>query len=276
MSELAIVPDMVHLLSAQLDQQLYKYQTEGRNAAGLVFIQLQLKEKQGEHQEAGLLVRQYLHHPEVLMFVIAQALAKDDWHQVVTLAEEGLRMGMSPPIQHELHDLLIQASIREHNFSKTYELALKRFLSRLDMKYYDIARTALGDAWKDQPDVILQKLHQLPYSVQKRNAIAGVLLTESRYPALLDYLQQAKSLDLAVAYGTALPPEYRQALQQLMLEFIGQFLRGHAGPKPSQYIRELLDKLNQQGARELAYGLARQLKKLYPERHTLQEELQQY
>jgi hypothetical protein len=273
---LADSPEKVSILSTLIKTQLQKYHTEGRNAAGLVLFQMQILEKQGKALEAGALVKEYLFNPEVLMFVINQSAEKEDWSQAVRLAEEGLKLDMPAAVQHELYDILLQESIRVNNLSQTYTLALNRFLSRLDIKYYQIARTAMSGQWRNQPDAVLSKLQVLPFSAQKRKAIAGVLSAEARHKELLAYLQQARSLDLTVEFGTTLPAPFQADVQQLILELIAHFLRGHAGPKPSQHIRELIEKIQQLGARDLASSLAKQLKKQYPERHTLQEELQLY
>lgn len=274
--QLADSPEKVSTLTALIKTHLQKYHAEGRNAAGLVLFQMQILEKQGKALEAGALVKEYLFNPEVLMFVIKQSAEKEDWPQVVRLAEEGLKLDMPTAVQHELYDILLQESIRVNNLSQTYTLALNRFMSRLDIKYYHIARTAMRGQWDNQPDAVLSKLQVLPFSAQKRKAIAGVLSAEARQGELMAYLQQARSLDLTVEFGTTLPAPYKEEVQQLILALIAQFLRGHAGPKPSQHIRELIDKIHQSGAHELASSLAKQLKHQYPERHTLQEELQLY
>ncbi len=255
-------------------RQLDKYLLEGREPSALVLLLLQQLEQAGNREEAQDLVEKYLSSPEVLLFAVRNAAAGSDWNRMVFLAEAGLRLALPPAVVAELEEMLLQDALRTHHVEKATRLAQSRFFKTLDVKFYRMLRSVHSDHRRQQPDAVLEQLRRLPFSHAKRQAIAAVLATENRRDELLDYLRETRSLDLLAEFGAALLPEKEAELIDMYRQLLGQYLRGHVGPKPSRRVREIVEELYRNGASAIATQLVEMIRAEYPERHTLQEELQ--
>lgn len=187
------------------------------------------------------------------------------------LAEEGLRRNMPPPISGELEELLLLDAVRRNDMGKAAQMARTRYFKTLEIRYYQALRTAA-----DRPVAteVLDYLRKLPFSPRKRQAIAAVLNEEGLREDLLAYLQECKSPDLLSEFGPSLLPGKSNEILELYRLVLAQYLRGHVGPKPSQRIRQMVEQLYEKGGASIAESLVAMIREAYPERHTLQEELQ--
>lgn len=261
-------------LLTRISEQIGKYLSEGRDPSSLVLLQLQILEQSGKNMEAQELIEKYLSAPEVLLFAVRSAAAKEDWRRVGILGNAGLKMQLPPIVVAELEDLLLQWAILQNNANEITRLAQSRFFRSLDIKYYRVLRAVNAENWNGQADLVLEQLRRLPFSVQRRNAIAAVLAEEGRVEALFDFMKDARSLDLVLQFGAQLLPGEEAQLLDLYRELLEQYLRGHVGPKPSQRVREIVEQLYHNGMPGIAEQLVEIIRTEYPERHTLQEEMQ--
>lgn len=261
-------------LLTRISEQIGKYLSEGRDPSAVVLLQLQILEQSGKNMEAQELIERYLSAPEVLLFAVRSAAAKEDWRRVEMLGNAGLKMQLPPVVVAELEDLLLQWAILKNNADEITRLSQSRFFRSLDIKYYRVLRAVNAENWKGRADLALEQLRRMPFSVQKRNTIAAVLAEEGRVEALFDYMKDARSLDLVLQFGAQLLPGKEDQLLDLYRELLEQYLRGHVGPKPSQRVREIVEQLYRNGMPGIAEQLVEIIRSEYPERHTLQEEMQ--
>jgi len=271
LAALCDTPDKEEELRDLLSVQIDRYLSENRDPSALVLLQLNRLEQLGREMEARQLVETYLSAPDVLLFAVKQAESKGDFHQMKMLAEEGLHRNMPPPISAELEELLLLDAVRRNDMAKAAQMARTRFFKTLEIRYYQALRTASARPIAAE---VLDYLRKLPFSPRKRQAIAAVLNEEGLREDLLAYLQECKSPDLLSEFGPSLLPEKSTEILELYRLVLEQYLRGHVGPKPSQRIREMVEQLYAKGAASIAEPLVAMIREAYPERHTLQEELQ--
>jgi hypothetical protein len=274
MSVMSATDDKTEELLARISEQIGKYLSEGRDPSAVVLLQLQLLEQSGKTLEAQHLVEKYLSAPEVLLFAVRSAAGKEDWKRVELLGNAGLKMQLPPAVVGELEDLLLQWAILENKPEDITRLAQSRFFRSLDIKYYRVFRAVNAENWNGRSDLVLEQLRRMPFSMQRRSAIAAVLAEEGRLEALFDYMKDARSLDLLLQFGAHLLPGMESRLLDLYRELLEQYLRGHVGPKPSQRVREIVEQLYRNGMPHIAAQLVGIIRSEYPERHTLQEEMQ--
>lgn len=271
LAALCDTPDKEEELRALLSVQIDRYLSENRDPSALVLLQLNRLEQLGREMEAQQLVETYLSAPDVLLFAVKQAESKGDFHQMKMLAEEGLRRNMPPPISGELEELLLLDAVRRNDMGKAAQMARTRYFKTLEIKYYQALQTA---AARPVATEVLDYLRKLPFSPRKRQAIAAVLNEEGLREDLLAYLQECKSPDLLSEFGPSLLPGKSNEILELYRLVLAQYLRGHVGPKPSQRIRQMVEQLYEKGGASIAESLVTMIREAYPERHTLQEELQ--
>lgn len=259
--------DLNELLSVQID----RYLNENRDPSALVLLQLNRLEASGKMREARQLVETYLSAPDVLLFAVRQAESRADYDQMKLLAEEGLLRNLPPHIAAELEDLLLLDAVRRNDMGKAAQMAKVRYFKTLEIKYYQALKTAAAHPVAED---VLEYLRRLPFSPRKRQAIAAVLSEEGRREDLLAFLRECKSPDLLAEFGPTLLPDKSYEILDLYRLVLEQYLRGHVGPKPSQRIRQMVEQLYEKGAASIAEPLVAMIREAYPERHTLQEELQ--
>ncbi len=257
-----------------ISRQLEKYLAEGKEPSGLVMLLLRQLEINGKQTEAQELVEKYLSSPEVLLFAARNAAAKGDWNRMAFLADAGLKLRLPPQVAAELEEMMLHGALRVNDASKASQLAASRFYKTLDIKYYRILRSVQSLPVSIQTEDVLAQLRRLPFSHSKRQAIAAVLAEEKQYEELIAYLNEARSLDLLDEFGPLLLPQMESQVIDLYRRYLEQYLRGHVGPKPSRRVREIVEHLHRSGASSIAGQLVEMIRKEYPERHTLQEELQ--
>lgn len=271
LAALCTSPDKDEELRVLLSAQIDRYLSENRDPSALVLLQLNRLEHLGREIEARQLVETYLSAPDVLLFAVQQAAGREDYQQMVMLAEEGLRRNPPPHIAAELEERLLLDAVRRNDMSKVSQLARTRYYKTLEIKYYQALRTATA---RPVAEEVLEYLRKLPFSPRKRQAIAGVLSEEGRREELLAYLRECRSPELLAEFGPLLLPEKSNDILELYRLVLEQYLRGHVGPKPSQRIRQMVEQLYAKGAASIAEPLVAMIREAYPERHTLQEELQ--
>ncbi|MCB0556211.1 MAG: SWIM zinc finger family protein [Phaeodactylibacter sp.] len=266
-------PQQEQQLLDALEKQKEKYKEENRPQAPLLLLQLNALEKAGRTAEARHLMEYNLSQPDILQYAINQAHDKGLIPRVKALAITGLKLGMPPEVKGSLEEMLLQLAEAEQDWEEANRYAVSRFLDTLQYHYFEQARHTASTGWTEQVGHILQQLLEQPYSTLRRNTIGRIYAEEGRLEALMDYVEQAGSLDLLLLVGKYLVEPYQDRLFYLYRRLLADHLKNHLGRKTSQRIREVLAHLYEIGAGALAEELVEEFRSKYPDRHSLMEEL---
>jgi hypothetical protein len=167
----------------------------------------------------------------------------------------------------------LQVAQAENDQAAIVDFARKRLLATLKFKYFTLLKETITEEWDLYCNTLLEQLHALPYSLLKRDMIAAIYANEEMFDALLAYIQSLRSLDLLQRYDYLLFKTQRKLLYQLYTDFITTYLKNHLGRKAALKIKGMIQHLFNVGARDLAGNLVTMIRRAYPDRHALMDEL---
>lgn len=263
----------VDALLKHLDCQLTASEKLVPYRLSLLLIKLQVLEKAKRKRAIQKLVKENLNQADILIFSIEQALDKANYKRAKYLAIEGKKVFNERAILQQLDEAFLQVAQAEKDQEAIIDFAKKRLLSTLKFDYFSLLKNTVTDNWPLFCNSLLEELHALPYSLLKRDIIAAIYADEKMYDALLAYIQTLRSLDLLQRYDYLLFKHQRKLLYQLYTDFINAYLKNHLGRKAALKIRGMIQHLFKVGARDLADNLVTMIRRTYPERHALMDEL---
>lgn len=245
------------------------------NRLPLLILTHQLLGSSGDTMRMQAHLLENLGEPAFVLHAVEEALASGHWKKARFLAEKGLESSYDPKQSGMLEEHLLQLALREEDREAILHLAGARFLETKDAQYAGHLKTYAGEAWPELAKELLAKLERQAWSIAKRDAIAQLLFLDNRYDELFQYIARLQSLDLLGAYGPSWPAERREQAGELYLNVITSYLGNHLGRKPSQRVREMLERLHEKGPAGLAESLLAQFKTEFSGRQSLMEELEE-
>lgn len=271
--DLAKEKKRVNALLEHLDLQITESEKLATYQLPLLLIKLQVLEKAKRKRAIQQLVKENLNQADILIFSIEQALEKENYQRAKYLAIEGKKIFKEKAIIQQLDEAFLQVAQAEKDHTAVVDYAEKRLLVTLKMDYFNILKSTVTEDWSVYLNSLLEQVHALPYSLLKRDLIAAIYAEEKMYDALLAYIQELRSLDLLQRYDYLLFKNQRKLLYQLYTDFINSYLKNHLGRKAALKIKGMIQHLFKVGARDLASNLVTMIRRTYPERHALMDEL---
>ena len=257
-----------------LEDQITRYYFEKRDIAPVLLQKLTLLEKLGKTEELQEFIQRHITNEEIIYFSVKQAMQGRDFKHAKMLAQTALDNNVSKNIAAEMEEALLQIAQEENDVENLQLYAQRRLLATWNVKYYQLLKQTFPENWQAESGKILAAVKKLPYSTAKQRLLAAIYQEEEHYPALLEHLQQAKSLDLAREFGLELIRYDAELAFQLYNDLFYHYLKNHVGRKPSEKIRLIIHQLYEKNQEELAENLIENLRTEFPERHSLMEELE--
>ncbi len=270
LADLAIDRGQLDQLLALLDAQEQRYEAELRETTPLLRLRLDLLEKHGKNEAADELLTSHGLPPAVLLYAIETALKRSDYERAESLLRRSGHRFQESYHRNKAEELAIRLAELQGDQPALRSLREERFLRTFNQEELQALKNAWGNEWPQFFPTLIQKLSQ---NTARHDLIAAMLAAEGQFPRLLSYLDDHPSLDLIMRYDHYLLPEYANQLEQLYRKSLEGFTNVYLGPKSSRRVREMLDHLLNTGRQQLAASLAEELRRTYPERHTLMEEL---
>lgn len=262
-------------LLAFFEEQQKLLEVSDPNRTPLLILTHQLLSESGDTTRAQAHLLDHLGEPAFILYVVEEELAGGHWKKARFLAEKGLEISSDNKQSAKLEEHLLDLALREKDREAIIHLASARFLETKEIRYATHLKAYAGSAWPELATDLLAKLERQTWSIGKRDAIAQLLFLDKRFDDLFQYISRLQSLDLLSAYGPSWPAEQAEQAGQLYLEVIKSYLGNHLGRKPSQRVRELLERLREEGPAGLAESLLAQFKNEFSSRQSLMEELEE-
>ena len=262
------------LLFQLLKRQEDRYQKEGFSPIRFLQQYYKILDEAPFAMQAQALIDRQIQIPELLIFALKTAIFNQEASKAKQLALKGLEQNYHPTYIFQLEELLLQISQATADNAAVIKFAEKRFLATLQEKYYEILQEAHPKKnWKKFVDQLLQKLNNLPYSIEKPAAVAHVLIQEGRKKALEKHLRESRSIELLYRFGNQIADRPTEVLHSIYHQILNTYLHNHLGRTPSQKIKRIIAQLHENNRSEVAAQLVQEFRDQYAERHSLMEEL---
>ncbi|MEL6720316.1 MAG: hypothetical protein AAFP82_16530, partial [Bacteroidota bacterium] len=164
-----VVPQFYRLqrvVAAKLDQEeellelltdfSLQMQYSDENYTRLLINRIGLLEKFGREEAINDLVKNNLSNPQLLLFVIRQALKREDWKQAKYLTEKGLEQSQSLQTKAPLEEIMIRIAEQEEDKAAVIKYAQKRLLTTYQFQYFEKLKNTYSGDWGKNVEKLLK------------------------------------------------------------------------------------------------------------------------
>jgi len=245
------------------------------NYITLILIELRIANAEGNKEKSEALIHKHLTQPDILLHLIREAEHEKNWPQVRKFAEIGIKQKFNPNINKSLYQSLYQEALISKSTNRTKKYAEQLFLKTYELQYLSKLMDSCTDKDVEKTlRALIDKLEDLPFHINKKEAIAEIYLQLDDTEALLAYIQKIKSLDLLQIVSERLMPRHKKEITNLYIVLIKDFLAFHLGPVPILKVRKTLLHLRKLGAHDMVHKITDSLALEFSERSALLEELE--
>lgn len=264
----ARVDKMVQVIENQISATRGNFDVQDR----LLTQKIQVLQKSGRVEEASQMILGASQNPEVLLFAIQNSMDNNDIVLAKSLAINGFKLFKTAPLViDQLDQFLLQISVIESDTEGVLLYAEKRFFRTLDFGYFTLMKKYRLSAAKIKS--ITHILELPPYKIEKRDALAAIYFAEKQLGKLVEMIKNHQSLELLRRYGFEIWQNDPVEGFELHKTILYEYLYSHLGRPPAQRIRTLLESHIEKKGIELAELVMTAIKKDFPERYSLKEEL---
>ena len=244
----------------------------------LMTQKVQVLQKSGRVEEASALILSVSSNPDVLLFAVQNALLNHDFDLAKSLCLNGLKIFKNNAAATQiLEENLLAVAENQSDTEGVVFYAEKRLLATWRYEFYERIKGTNPKPEKRQS--IIQKLEEQNYRIEKRDLLAAIYMEEKQLDKLVNMILELQSLELLRRYGVDLylsdSENKGENAIELHKKVIYEYLFTHLGRPPAQRIRQVLESLIARGGKPLAERLKGDLKKDFPERYSLNEELEE-
>ena len=237
----------------------------------LMTQKIQMLQKNGRVEEASKMILSVSTSPEILLFAIQTAIDNGDLVLAKSLCMNGLDIFKSSTIALEqIEELLLKIAQNTRDTEGVLKYAEKRYLKTLQWEYFLLLKE-FGIAPARLKNIV-QIIENLPYRIEKRDALAGIYFHEKQYDKLIEMIKNLQSLELLKRFGLELWKIDNDSGFELHKQIIYEYLFTHLGRPPAQRIRTILESHIENKGRTLSDLIITALKNDFPERYSLKEE----
>lgn len=248
----------------------------GKNTyVSLILFELMLAQEDKDKKHFDKIVQDHLTHPDILFHALKDAAESKNWMQVKNFAKIGLEQNFNKSLNIVLHQFLYQVAVETKNEKDQNKFGELLFLCTYDNQYLDSLLQNLDQ--KEQPTFLkklLKHVEKTDFHTLRKEAIADIYLRLDDIASLIDYIKKIKSLDLLNKVMPLLLSNYNKQLKSLYTFLISDYLSYHLGPVPAQKVKKILINLRKAGAHDIVHYILAHLTKEFPERASLQEEIE--
>ncbi len=257
-----------------IDHELTKIYLPEEHRQQLLKGKLLLLEKPELAAQANEFTLECLSSEEKLLEVVNAAANNELLPKVKHLVEKGLRFHQGTVLRSRLEELLLQIAQGHGDEETVVQLSRKQLLETGDFSFFKKCKLHFKGDWHEFVQQVLADLIQQPHFGRNIQTIATILGHEGRCEELLKLLENQQSPELLTAFDHFLLKSHGEELFALYDQMLKAYLANHLGIKAARYLQNILSHLQQSGADRLVQRLTASIRKAYPNRSLLFEELE--
>ncbi len=240
-------------------------------------LEYELIRKMSGEAEAEKFIEQNLDNPDLRRKALAKVINEDNFDKAETLAKEGIEKDSKdkPGLALEWYDWLLKAAIKKGDKNKIIEYARYLFVDgfRHDHDYYAILKKHIDQVeWHNFVEGIISEIRKKNHW-SEIGVIAKIYIEEQWWPRLLDLIGGNRHLPTIQHYEKHLSEFYPAEFAEIYEKGIKDFLKRVEGRnhyrEACEYIRRMIRLGGRKKVNELIFSLRRE----YPRRKALLEEL---
>ncbi|PHN03720.1 SWIM zinc finger family protein [Flavilitoribacter nigricans] len=238
----------------------------------MLLLKLRLLEKKGDQQKINQFFKEQIGQPRLLKRAIDRARKMKDWTAARHWINTALEQDNSAEDRQVWQKLALEVAQESDAKQDILPLAMELFIYSGQPRYFDLALEQTEDSTQVSDEVLQRLVLESPRAT-RQEAIATVLSRTNRLDELLKFLEHSQSLLLLQKYDHHWQKKDQEKLFPIYRKLVMGYLKDHLGRITSQKIKNIIDFLYQTGRSSMAERLIEEMRKTYPERHSLMEEL---
>ena len=243
----------------------------------LQLLKYRILEKTRGDEAANAYLKQKLDNPELRKVAINNAINQKDYDSAIKLAMDGVKKDMKqyPGLANEWYDWLLTIALAQNDTPKIIEYARYLLIDNFQPQqdYYQILKQHVKpDQWTEFVD---QLIHDIEAKTRgyHTDLVAKILIKEARWDQLWDLVCGLPFLQSVEYYESYFTKRHPDKLAELYAKRILDYMSHNMGRDHYQTACRYIRKIIKLGERQVANDLIDTLRKTYPQRRALLEEL---
>lgn len=260
------------ILSLLENSQLSEYQQEGA-----LLIKLHIIRKTKGDVEADTLIEMNLSYPSFRHNAITKAMNTKNYERAIEIAQEGIekdskdKPGLATDWKERLLDIAIAQSDKNKIIDYSRELYLNGFSH--DRDHYQLLKDNIDkDEWFTFVEQMIEDLIAAKHW-RAHELMASIFIKEKWWPRLMKMVSEYPELHYIETYEQYLAKEFPKEIADLYAKGVVKFLGENAGRNHYKTACKYLKKMKKLGATDDVMQIVSNLRKKYPQRKALLEEL---
>jgi hypothetical protein len=250
----------------------YEYESEQ-----MTKLEYELIRKMSGEAEAEKFIEQNLDNPDLRRNALEKAIRTDDFEKAETLARDGISQDSEdkPGLAKEWYDWLLRIAMKKDDRGKIIEYARYLFVDgfRHDQDYYAILKKHTDKSeWHNFVEGIISEIRKKSHW-SEIDVIAKIYIEEQWWERLLELVSGTKHLPYIQHYEKYLSDLYPAELAELYEKGIVDYLKRMTGRNHYQEACRYMRRIIKLGARKRVNELILFLRREYPQRRALLDEL---
>lgn len=244
-------------------------------------LMLELIRKTEDEKACLGFMESHLENSDFRKELIEKALAGKEYEKAEKLAAEGVRKDEKelPCLADDWRNYLLSLYMETNDVARMISLARYFFVTRSgryhpQKYYYDLLKSLTPqDQWPSYVDGLVSEMsNKSRYGIDYAG-ISQLYVWESRWADFFKLLQENATLDRVVEAEQYLADSYPMELAAMYRDLILGYMERQMGREHYQSACRYIRRMIKLGARLMAVGLIERLRKLYPARRAMLEEL---
>jgi len=280
-----------HLHMISLASMLYKNDNEAEKVLALLeretdsefqydkmqAMKFDLLKRTGKEEEADAFIEENIGNPDLRRRAIEELIQQKKYDQATAIAEEGVSFdrGDKPGLADNWVDWQLRIALKQKNKEKIIEHARYLFTDSIRDKdeYYRILKSTVDPGqWDGFVKVLVNDIESRG-NWRDEELLPWIFIREEWWDRLLEVVSRSTWLPHISHYETYLRDLYPKELANLYTQGIREAMEQSTGRKHYQEVCRYLRRMKKLGAKNEVSQLVEELRKKYPQRRALLEEL---
>jgi hypothetical protein len=240
-------------------------------------LEYELIRKMSGEAEAEKFIDQNLDNPELRRKALIKAINDNNFDKAETLAKDGIAEDSNdkPGLALEWYDWLLKIALKKNDRNKIIEYARYLFVDgfRHDQDYYSILKKhSEPTEWNNFVEGMIAEIRRKGHW-SEIDVIAKIYIEEQWWPRLLDLVTGNRHLPTIQHYEKHLSELYPAELAEIYEKGIRDYLKRVEGRNHYQEACRYMRRMIKLGARKRVNELILSLRREYPKRRALLDEL---